>query len=285
MSGAGPAAPLIVAIDFKQPQSYLAVGPTMKLAAALGIEVDWQPMAARPLRTPEETIGDDRGARHRRFRARYFERDLRRYAETQGLRLGDVYRAADSSVAGMGLLVGEEARRARRRGEDGRRLRARVFDGYWSGGLALDDAAAIRGVLETVGAPAAAFDPASLRAEYESVLEHWRAAGLVDAPAYVLGEEIFLGRAHLPMIEWLHHGQGRPRLPPSEPTTKGDRRACITHRDARLVPRSSRSPPASPPPLSPATTPRSRAPGRSRWSCRASRSRSPWRSRTARPAA
>ncbi len=211
MSGAAPAGGLIVAIDFKQPQSYLAVGPTTKLAAALGIEIDWQPMAARPLRAPpEETVGDDRGARHRRFRARYFERDLHRYAETQGLRLGDVYRAADSSVAAMGLLW---AKRHSARAGVARTVDAYVrcvFDGYWRGGLALDDAGAIRGALDAVGIPAAAFDPASERAEYESVLGHWRAAGLVDAPAYVLGEEIFLGRAHLPMIEWLVTGKAGP---------------------------------------------------------------------------
>ncbi len=211
MSFALPSGPLIVAIDFKQPQSYLAKGPTAKLAAAHGIEIDWQPMTARPLQDPpEETIGDDRGARHRRFRARYFERDLRRYAEAQGLVLGDIHRWPDSSVAGMGLLW---AKRHAAGAGDAKVVDAyvhRVFDGYWGGGLALDDAGAIRAVLDAVGAPAAAFDPASLRAEYESVLEHWRVAGLVEAPAYVLGEEIFIGRAHLPMIEWLITGKTGP---------------------------------------------------------------------------
>jgi hypothetical protein len=37
-----------------------------------------------------------------------------------------------------------------------------------------------------------------------------RTAGLVEAPAYVLGEEIFIGRAHLPMIEWLITGKAGP---------------------------------------------------------------------------
>jgi 2-hydroxychromene-2-carboxylate isomerase len=97
--------PLRVGIDFKQPQSYLAKAPTQLLAATLGIEIDWQPMNARPFADPAaEMSGDGRGARHRRFRADYFERDLRRYAEAQGLTLGDVHRSADSSIAGMGLL-------------------------------------------------------------------------------------------------------------------------------------------------------------------------------------
>jgi 2-hydroxychromene-2-carboxylate isomerase len=200
-----------VAIDFKQPQSYLAKGPTAKLAAALGVAIDWQPIEARPFREPpSEIAGDDRGARHRRFRARYFERDLRRYAESQGLVLGDLDRATDSSVAGMGLLW---AKRHAAKTRDGKVVQAyvdRVFDDYWNGALALAEPDAIRGVLDRVGVAAAGFDPATLRAEYAALLERWAAAGMVNAPAYLVGDEVFIGRAHLPMIEWIVTGRAGP---------------------------------------------------------------------------
>ena len=105
--------PLRMGIDFKQPQSYLAKGPTQKLAASLGIAIDWLPMSARPFADPAvEMEGDSRGARHRRFRAEYFERDMRRYAASQGLVLGDLHRSADSSLAGMGLLWAKKQRGA-----------------------------------------------------------------------------------------------------------------------------------------------------------------------------
>jgi 2-hydroxychromene-2-carboxylate isomerase len=204
-------APLVVAIDFKQPQSYLAKGPTSKLAAAIGIEIDWQPIAARPLREPPcETAGDDRGARHRRFRARYCARDLRRYAESQGLALGDLHRSTDSSIAGMGLLW---AKKHTARTGDSSVVVAyvdRVFDGYWGGALALEQPDAIRGVLERVGVATAGFDLETLRAEYDATLERWRAAGMVEAPAYLIGDEVFIGRAHLPMIEWIVTGRDGP---------------------------------------------------------------------------
>jgi 2-hydroxychromene-2-carboxylate isomerase len=203
--------PLLVAIDFKQPQSYLAKGPTAKLASALGIEIDWQPMEARPLREPpSETAGDDRGARHRRFRARYFEHDLRRYAQSQGLVLRDLHRAADSSVAGIGLLW---ARKQAAETGDSSVVGAyveRVFAEYWGGALALEQTDAIRDVLERAGVAAAGFDPAALRAEYGALLERWAAAGMVEAPAYLVGDEVFIGRAHLPMIEWLLTGRTGP---------------------------------------------------------------------------
>jgi 2-hydroxychromene-2-carboxylate isomerase len=211
VSDATKQSPLLVAIDFKQPQSYLAKRPTEKLAAALGIEIDWQPMEERPFREPPpETSGDDRGARHRRFRARYFEHDLRRYAESQGLVLGDLRRATDSSVAAMGLLW---AKKHAAKAGDTSVVDAyvdRVFEEHWGGTLALEQPDAIRGVLERVGVAANGFDPVSLRAEYEALLERWAAAGMVEAPAYLVGDEVFIGRAHLPMIEWLITGRTGP---------------------------------------------------------------------------
>lgn len=203
--------PLVVGIDFKQPQSYLAKGPTAKLAAALGIEIDWQPMVARPREDPpSETAEDDRGARHRRFRAAYLARDLERYAASQGLGLGGLDRSTDSTLAGMGLLW---VRRQAASAGVGRIVDAyvdRVFDDYWGGTLDLGDAGAIRGVLQRVGASAAGFDPEALREEYDHVLSRWREAGAVEAPAYLVGDEVFIGRAHLPMVEWMWKGKAGP---------------------------------------------------------------------------
>lgn len=202
---------LLVAIDFEQPQSYLAKGPTSRLAASLGIAIDWQPMVARPIAEPtDETEGESRGARHRRMRARYFEYDLRRYAEAQGLVLGEVHRAGDSSVAGIGLLW------VKRHASGAMGLAAvdayvnRVFDGYWRGALALDDVDAIRGLMDRIGLTGSAFDPAALHDEYERSLERWRVAGMIEAPAYLVGDEVFIGRAHLPMVEWLLRGKDGP---------------------------------------------------------------------------
>jgi hypothetical protein len=44
------------------------------------------------------------------------------------------------------------------------------------------------------------------------VLADWREAKAFEAPAYVVGDEVFIGRAHLPMIEWLY--RGRTGAPP-----------------------------------------------------------------------
>jgi 2-hydroxychromene-2-carboxylate isomerase len=211
MSEGASKAPLVVAIDFRQPQSYLAKGPTMKLAAALGVAVDWQPVEARPFEEPPAAIeGEDRGARHRRFRAHYFERDLARYAEAQGLVLRGLHRAPDASVAGIGLLWVKKHAGAPGAAAMVDHYVDSVFDGYWGETLELDDAAAIRGVLARVGAPASSFDPAAMGDEYEGVLARWRAAGVFGAPTYIVGDDLFIGRAHLPMIEWIWNGRVGP---------------------------------------------------------------------------
>jgi 2-hydroxychromene-2-carboxylate isomerase len=220
---------LVVAIDFKQPQSYRAFAPTRELAAACGIAIDWRPFESQPLRPASPSSpGDDRGARHLRFRAQYLETDLQRYAAARGLVLRGLYRAPDSSLAGIGLLF---AKQAAARAEDraaaatadstaagvaaGARAAvdayvARVFAGYWSEKLDIEDAEAIRSVLATAGADAAAFDPDALRGAYDDGLTELRQAGVIEAPAYLLGEELFIGRAHLPMIRWLIEGRTGP---------------------------------------------------------------------------
>ena len=79
---------LPVAIDFTEPQCYLALQPLRQLASDLDLTIDWQPFIGQP----RDVLGDlpdgnDRGSRHRRARARYVLQDLERYATSQGLEL------------------------------------------------------------------------------------------------------------------------------------------------------------------------------------------------------
>ena len=211
LTGPASTAPLTVVIDWRQPQSYLALAGIRELATALGIAIDWQPGCSRPLSPPSpESAHEDRGTRHRRHRARYVEHDLRRYAAAQGLALGDLYRSPDPSLAGIGLLW------LKKRADENGEHRAvedyvdSVFAGYWREALDIEDVAAVRDVLESVGAPAAAFDPEALREEYDLLQLRLRAAGVIEAPAYLVGDDIFIGRAHVPMIRWLLTGRTGP---------------------------------------------------------------------------
>jgi 2-hydroxychromene-2-carboxylate isomerase len=203
---------LIVCIDFKNPKAYLAKDPTFALEYELQIEFDWQPRLVAPLTRPSPAReDDDRGTRHRRVRAQYYERDLRRYAGHAGLRLGDLYRNPDSSVAGIGLLWSKPQGRA-----VARRYIDAVFGRYWAEQLDIADPIAIGTVLREVGADVAGWEnyvATAGRAAFDTVQQQLNEAGVFDVPGYLLDGDVFFGRQHLPMLRWLLSGRvGEPPL-------------------------------------------------------------------------
>src|SRR5262245_137539 len=201
-----------VCIDFKNPKSYLALLPTFALEDALGLQFDWLPVNVSPLTRPAaRQRNEDRGAQHRRMRAEYYERDLRRYAAVYGLELGDLYRNPDTSLACIGLLFAK-----RGRGAVVRRYLQIVFQRYWSGALDLANSAAIAAAIHEAGAATDDWEMFSTgpgHADFEHVTATLHAGGVFDVPAYIVAGDVYFGRQHLPMIEWQLTGQhGEPPL-------------------------------------------------------------------------
>lgn len=201
-----------VCIDFKNPKAYLALPPTFVLEDELGIAFDWLPLIVSPMSRPvAEQPSEDRGTRHRRIRAQYYERDLRRYASVYGIELGDLYRNPDVSIASIALLWTKE--------RSPKALRAylkTVFEQYWAGRFDIEDAAAIERIMRDVGVDTAGwanFVAGPGRASLEATTAMLRGAGLFDVPAYAVEDELFFGRQHLPMIRWMLTGRvGEPPI-------------------------------------------------------------------------
>ena len=81
------------------------IAPAIELASGLGIEINWLPLVAPPLNRPSEAAADeDRGIRHRRYRAQAIAREIACYAEAQGLVVRDPYRDADPTALVLGWL-------------------------------------------------------------------------------------------------------------------------------------------------------------------------------------
>jgi 2-hydroxychromene-2-carboxylate isomerase len=201
-----------VCIDFKNPKAYLALQPTYALEDQLGIAFDWWPTLVAPMSRPQEARqGEDRGTRHKRIRAQYYERDIRRYASEYGLKMGDLHRNPDATVASIGLLWVKQYAR-----DSLRQYLSAVFDGYWQERLRLDDVAAIEAVLREIGVPVVgwgAYVVDSGRESFDRASAGLREAGVFDVPAYVVEREVFFGRQHLPMVRWLLTGnQGEPPI-------------------------------------------------------------------------
>ena len=210
MSALDPARPALL-VDFKSPYAWLALEPSRALEARLGIAFDWLPLAAPPLQRPTpERDGDDRGTRHRRIRTRYWEADLRRYAESRGLDLGDVYRTPDTARASLALLFVRE-----RAPERAGAFTERVLELEWREGADIAKPETIDGALTRIGVGAAdfaAFAAGEGPRKRAALDAEFAALGFFGSPIYVVGGEPFVGRQHLPMVEWLL--TGRAGLPP-----------------------------------------------------------------------
>ncbi len=210
-SVAETAADLLVVLDVRHPLAYLALEPTRALVDRLGLSADWRPLQAQTLRPPSQPRpNDDRSIRHRRHRARMIAREIAVYGEAQGLEIREPYRDGPADAAHMAWLY--LAARAPHRLPDFLRV---LFRDYWA--LALD-AGDPRSVAERIRVAGLDDDDyvgwvedagrVALAANDQALRER----GIGQTPAYQLGEEIFFGRQHLPMIEWL--ASGRSGTPP-----------------------------------------------------------------------
>jgi 2-hydroxychromene-2-carboxylate isomerase len=202
-------APLVVALDVRVPQAYLALHPAARFAEDLGITVDWLPLPAATLKPPPPpSVGDDRGVRHRRHRSRAIAREIAVYAEAQGLVLRELHRDADADALNLGWLWLREWHRDRLID-----FLAGAFRAYWAVELDASDLDAVAGLVAGQGLDAEAFrtwahaEGPLLAARIEAAL-HER--GVFAVPSYLVEDEIFLGRQHLPMIRWILEGRRGP---------------------------------------------------------------------------
>lgn len=205
-------ATLTVCIDFKNPLAYLAKDPSYVLQQQHAIAIDWQPLLAARMLPPQAASKDDnRGQRHRRYRAEYMAADILRYAEIKGLQLNDIYTETDSSLAGIGLLwVKQQAGEAQHRYID------LVFERFWRGELDIESLQAMTALLQECGATTQGL-PGYVsgvgRSQFDQLQIELRQAGVFNVPAYLIEDEIFYGRQHLPMISWiLSDRHGKPPI-------------------------------------------------------------------------
>ncbi len=202
-----------VLLDVRHPLAYLALHPTLAFAESHAIDVNWLPLEVPTLKPPSAVReDDDRGIRHRRYRAQAIAREIERYAEAQGLVLREPYRSGDAGAAHLGWLWVRD-----RHPEQLSAYLALLFRSYWS--LELDPASPeqVARLVDSVRAEGASFldwsaNEGSVVAT--ALADELRDRGLFQVPAYVvkdvLEEEVFYGRQHLPMIRWILGGRSGP---------------------------------------------------------------------------
>lgn len=200
---------LTVVLDVRHPFAYLGLGPAQQLAQQRGLEINWLPLAWQALRPPSEpSPEDDRGVLHKRSRAQAIAREIETYAAAQGLVLRDCYREPDPSLVHAAWLYAR-ANEAQRLDD----VMSRSFEAYWSCELDVEDASAVAGLLDGLGVSGddylAWVEPAG-RATLEALEGELRERGVPQVPCYWIDDEVFVGRQHLPFIEWILDGREGP---------------------------------------------------------------------------
>ncbi len=226
-------AALAVYIDFKSPYAYLAIEPTRRLAAELGIDIDWYPFvldipsylgSARldksgkvkeHSRSPEQWSG-----------VKYAYYDCRRYANLRGMIIRGTEKIWDTHLAAIGMLW------AKQQGDD---ILQRYIDGvyvpFWKRELDVEDLTIVESVLADAGAITRGFTDYALG---EGALENQQLqtsafdAGIFGVPTYLVGDEMYFGREHLPRIQWQLQGEVGPAPDIANPLFPDDRLPSIS---------------------------------------------------------
>ena len=193
-AAAVPNAAIGFAFDFASTASLLAFQPTCQLADELGIDIDWLPFPAESRATPKARPDESVGERHARVRAEYAAMDFARYASVQGIEVNRDAAGVDSRLACAGCL---QARRA----NAGRGYVERLLFAFWAGRVDIESPAAIAAVLAEVGADG--LDGMDVEGELQAHRLSLEARGVFNVPTYLVADQLFIGRQHLPMIRAL----------------------------------------------------------------------------------
>lgn len=183
---------LTVTIDFKSPASYLALEPTLDLVRETGVHIDWLPFAVRPFSVPEEQAEETVGERHRRVRAVAQRETWLHYAAVQGRKMhfSKMPAGSDAALAAMAGINGDPVPFMRA-----------AFAAYWTERADLDDQAVIAALLSSVQITLP--DSQSASAKLISIRARAEELGIFESPSYVIADQLFVGREHLPWIRSL----------------------------------------------------------------------------------
>ncbi|MDE0422539.1 MAG: DsbA family protein [Gammaproteobacteria bacterium] len=191
------------AFDYISTASLLAFAPTCALADELGVGIEWLPVPgnARPAAVGAKRGDESVSERHSRVRAEYVAMDVARYARWQGIEINRDANGVDSALACAGGLWADRHGVARA-------YHHQVFTDFWAGRLDIEDVATLGAVLGGLGAPG--FDGEGFEAPLAAYKASVDDRGVHTLPAYLVEEQVFVGRAHLPMIRWLLQGRNGP---------------------------------------------------------------------------
>jgi 2-hydroxychromene-2-carboxylate isomerase len=208
-------AELAVYIDLKSPYAYIAIDPTRAMAHERGVAIDWRPftldipsyLGSAKLDKSGKVAASKR-SNQQWSGVRYAYRDARRYANLTGKTVRGTEKIWDSSLAGIAMLW------AKRQGGDCfDRFLDEAYPRFWRRELDIESIEVLEGVLLDSGLEVAGFSDyvdGAGRHEHDEINEAAFDAGIYGVPSYLVEDEMWFGREHLPRVSWLLGGRRGP---------------------------------------------------------------------------
>jgi 2-hydroxychromene-2-carboxylate isomerase len=205
---------LAVYIDLKSPYAYIAIDPTRAMAKSMGVEIDWRPftldipsyLGSAKLAKDGKTVESSERTPEQWSGVRYAYRDARRYAQLTNKTLRGTTKIWDSSRAGIAMLWAKE-----RGGFD--RFVDVAYPAFWRRELDIEDWSVLERTLIDARIDVAGFRPwadGPGRELHDRSNQAAFDAGVYGVPTYLVENEMWFGREHLPRVEWLLGGSEGP---------------------------------------------------------------------------
>ena len=206
---------LIVYLDVKSPYAYLAKEPTRALIDEFDISIDWRPLTLNIPSFLGSAKADDSGKVVESNRSprqwqsvSYAYMDTKRYARRRDILLYGPRKIWDTSLVHTSWLYVQD------RNPD--RFDAYIddiFETFWKRELDVESISELSNVMDRNGidtAEFAGFAANEGKLLHDDIQLRLHPVGIFGVPTYVLEDEIFFGREHLPMVRWILGGRRGP---------------------------------------------------------------------------
>lgn len=183
---------LTVYIDFKSPAAYLAINPILSLVERHGIALAWKPFRTSEREAPTVTDNASVAQMHRKVRAASMCAIHQKYATHQGINLQfpETVGNTDLALGALALTSGDPLSFIKG-----------AFAAYWTDHADLNASETLATLISETTGESFVFDEKSCLDALELSQADAEKLGVVDAPAFIIQDQLFIGREHLPWIE------------------------------------------------------------------------------------
>ena len=184
---------LKIYFDFKSPESYLAFHQTQKISLPDSTQIEWKPFLTKNKKIPLTKEFETKGETHIRIREEHKKFVNLKYSKI--LNLPMVY-PEENIQTDLALAVTSLFKK------ETETYMTLAFDCYWRENLNLNNQEVLENILAKTSLDINLLDnPNSLIDMLKGDTAIAKDQGVISTPTYQIGEELFLGREHLPWIQ------------------------------------------------------------------------------------